>query len=266
MSSVGSRCSCAVLGVLFLAGAALADPPKPNVVFVLADDLGYGDLGCYGQKRIRTPNLDRMAAEGMRFTQFYAGSTVCAPSRCSLMTGLHTGHAHDPRQRPRPAAAGGRHRGRGAQGRRLRHRPGRQMGPGRAGHDRRPQPPGLRLLLRLPQSGPRPQLLPGLPLEERREGPDRGQRGQGRRGVEAGAIFARPVHEGGAGLRGPQPRPAVLPVPGLHDPARQQRGAAKEGNGMEVPDDAPYTERAVAAGARRTTPPWSRGWTPTWAS
>jgi len=65
----------------------------PNVIFILADDLGYGDLGCYGQKQIRTPNLDRFAAEGMRFTQAYAGSTVCAPSRCCLMTGRHTGHA-----------------------------------------------------------------------------------------------------------------------------------------------------------------------------
>ncbi len=65
---------------------------KPNLIFLFADDLGYGDLGCYGQKEIKTPNLDRMAAEGMRFTQHYAGSTVCAPSRCVLMTGLHTGH------------------------------------------------------------------------------------------------------------------------------------------------------------------------------
>ena len=64
----------------------------PNVIFVMADDLGYGDLGSYGQQQIATPNLDQMAAEGMRFTQFYAGSTVCAPSRCVLMTGLHTGH------------------------------------------------------------------------------------------------------------------------------------------------------------------------------
>lgn len=64
----------------------------PNVVLILADDLGYGDLGCYGQKRIRTPRLDRMAAEGLRFRNFYAGATVCAPSRCVLMTGLHTGH------------------------------------------------------------------------------------------------------------------------------------------------------------------------------
>ena len=66
---------------------------KPSIIFILADDLGYGDLGCYGQTKIKTPNLDKLAAEGMRFTSFYAGSTVCAPSRCALMTGLHTGHA-----------------------------------------------------------------------------------------------------------------------------------------------------------------------------
>lgn len=65
---------------------------KPNFVFILADDLGYGDLGCYGQKNIKTPHLDQMAAEGVRFTQFYAGSTVCAPSRSVLMTGQHSGH------------------------------------------------------------------------------------------------------------------------------------------------------------------------------
>ena len=65
---------------------------KPNIVFIMADDLGYGHLGCYGQEKIRTPNLDRMAAEGIRFTQAYAGCTVCAPSRSCLMTGLHTGH------------------------------------------------------------------------------------------------------------------------------------------------------------------------------
>ncbi len=67
---------------------------KPNIIFILADDLGYGDLGCYGQTEIQTPNIDRLAAEGMRFTDHYAGSTVCAPSRCSLMTGLHTGHTY----------------------------------------------------------------------------------------------------------------------------------------------------------------------------
>lgn len=66
---------------------------KPNVIFILADDLGYGDLGCYGQKKIKTPNIDRMAEQGMLFTNHYAGCTVSAPSRCSLMTGMHTGHS-----------------------------------------------------------------------------------------------------------------------------------------------------------------------------
>ena len=68
------------------------DRRAPNIVLIVADDLGYGDLGCYGQKVLRTPHIDRLAKEGLRFTDFYAGSTVCAPSRCVLMTGLHTGH------------------------------------------------------------------------------------------------------------------------------------------------------------------------------
>src|SRR6185436_12794308 len=69
----------------FGASATAASPTsKPNVIFILADDLGYGDVGCYGQKRIKTPNIDRMAAEGMRFTDAYAGAPVCAPSRCVL--------------------------------------------------------------------------------------------------------------------------------------------------------------------------------------
>jgi len=67
-------------------------PKPPNIIYILADDLGYGDLGCYGQSRIQTPNIDRLAAEGMRFTRHYSGCTVSAPSRSSLMTGLHTGH------------------------------------------------------------------------------------------------------------------------------------------------------------------------------
>jgi arylsulfatase A-like enzyme len=66
--------------------------PPPNIIYILADDLGYGDLGCYGQEKFATPHLDQLASEGIRFTRHYSGSTVCAPSRSVLMTGLHTGH------------------------------------------------------------------------------------------------------------------------------------------------------------------------------
>ncbi len=72
----------------------LAQGRKPNIIFIMADDLGWGELGCYGQQKIRTPHIDRLAAEGMRFTDAYAGSPVCAPSRCVLLTGYHTGHAY----------------------------------------------------------------------------------------------------------------------------------------------------------------------------
>lgn len=67
---------------------------KPNIIYILADDLGYGDLSCYGQEHFSTPNIDKLAAKGMRFTQHYSGSTVCAPSRSALMTGQHTGHTY----------------------------------------------------------------------------------------------------------------------------------------------------------------------------
>jgi arylsulfatase A-like enzyme len=93
------NCRClqiaVLIGLLALLHAAplQAAGPRPNIIFILADDLGYGDVGCYGQKNIQTPNIDRMAAEGLRFTDAYAGATVCAPSRCVLMTGLHVGHA-----------------------------------------------------------------------------------------------------------------------------------------------------------------------------
>ena len=83
-----------VLALAALAAPRPAAPRPPNIVLILADDLGYGEIGAYGQRRIRTPRIDRLAAEGMRFTQFYAGSTVCAPSRGALLTGLHTGHAY----------------------------------------------------------------------------------------------------------------------------------------------------------------------------
>src|SRR5215469_4020759 len=83
------------LGIAILKSrAARRRTSKPNIIFILTDDLGYGDLGCYGQQLIRTDNLDRMAAEGIRFGDFYSGSPVCAPARGSLMTGRHLGHAY----------------------------------------------------------------------------------------------------------------------------------------------------------------------------
>ncbi|HKQ93569.1 MAG TPA: arylsulfatase [Blastocatellia bacterium] len=78
--------------VLIAFAVTFSAQTRPNIIFIQADDLGYGDLSCYGQRKFRTPNIDRLAAEGMRFTQYYAGSTVCAPSRSALMTGQHTGH------------------------------------------------------------------------------------------------------------------------------------------------------------------------------
>jgi arylsulfatase A-like enzyme len=74
-------------------GSRQQKPSRPNIVLIQADDLGYGDLGAYGQSRFATPALDRLARDGIRFTEYYAGSTVCAPSRAALMTGMHTGHA-----------------------------------------------------------------------------------------------------------------------------------------------------------------------------
>ena len=101
-SGAGQRSCCLtvlLLTLLFASGLCGGTPmvnaaDKPNIIFILADDLGYGDLGCYGQRVIQTPRLDQMAAEGMKFTQLYAGNTVCAPSRSVLMTGKHMGHTH----------------------------------------------------------------------------------------------------------------------------------------------------------------------------
>ena len=82
------------VGTVVLFGPAAGADPKPNVVFIIADDLGYRELGSFGQKLIRTPTLDELARQGMRFTQHYSGNAVCAPSRCVLMTGKHPGHAY----------------------------------------------------------------------------------------------------------------------------------------------------------------------------
>jgi len=84
----------AALSLGSLEGCGVGSQRPPNVVFIMADDLGYGEVGVYGQEKIRTPSIDRIAEEGIRFTQHYSGSPVCAPSRCVLLTGLHTGHAY----------------------------------------------------------------------------------------------------------------------------------------------------------------------------
>ena len=84
------------------AGGAASKALRPNIIYVMADDLGYGHLGCYGQKEIKTPNVDRMAVEGIRLTDHYAGSAVCAPSRSVLLEGLHSGHCYVRGNRPLP--------------------------------------------------------------------------------------------------------------------------------------------------------------------
>ena len=88
MKSIKVTLGTGLLTAISLYSNAANNSSKPNIIFILCDDMGYGDLGCYGQKYIQTPNLDRMAQEGMLFTQAYAGSPVSAPSRASLMTGL----------------------------------------------------------------------------------------------------------------------------------------------------------------------------------
>ena len=77
-----------------VAAPAAKGPRKPNIIFILADDLGYAELGCYGQTKIKTPNIDRLCKAGMKFSDAYSGHAVCAPSRCTFLTGLHTGHSH----------------------------------------------------------------------------------------------------------------------------------------------------------------------------
>ncbi|MCH5378245.1 MAG: sulfatase-like hydrolase/transferase, partial [Planctomycetes bacterium] len=83
----------AILSLAFSAQGLLAESiDRPNIIYIMADDMGYGDPGCFGQQQIQTPRLDRLAAEGMRLTSYYAGCTVCRPSRLVLWTGKHAGH------------------------------------------------------------------------------------------------------------------------------------------------------------------------------
>ena len=90
LSQVGGAAALAAAGRAF--GAPAAGQRKPNIVYIMSDELGYYELSCMGNPHIKTPNIDRMAAQGVRFTQGLAGSSVCAPTRCCLMTGKHSGH------------------------------------------------------------------------------------------------------------------------------------------------------------------------------
>ena len=83
-----------LISTLFQCRSVEENSTEPNIIYILADDLGYGELGIYGQKIIRTPHIDALARDGMRFTKHYSGSPVCAPSRYMLLTGLHSGHAY----------------------------------------------------------------------------------------------------------------------------------------------------------------------------
>ena len=171
-----------MLGALLLIGPAGAAAERPNIVFIIADDLGYGDLGCNGQTEILTPNIDRLAAQGTRFTQVYAGAAVCAPSRCVLMTGLHTGHARVRDNHGERATVPASEKGQ--KGRiplepddltiaeflqigRIRHGHLRQVGTRRTGLHRRSQSPGLRPVAGVSEPGSCSRLLHSVPLAER---------------------------------------------------------------------------------------------------
>ena len=149
---------------------------RPNIVLIQADDLGYGDLSAYGQAQFATPGLDRLAREGIRFTNYYAGSTVCAPSRAALMTGLHTGHAWirgngevPLREEDVTVAMVLRDAG-------YRTAVIGKWGLGHARDDRAAGPEGIRLRLRLPRSPARASAVHRSPVSQRRAGGDRPRR------------------------------------------------------------------------------------------
>ncbi len=227
----------------FLAAAAAPAPApisRPNILLILADDLGYGDLGCYGQQRIATPHLDRLAAEGIRFTQAYAGSTVCAPSRCVLMTGRHTGHARvrgnrypDLPLRPEDLTLA-----------ELLQRAGYRTalfgkwslgGLGTTGY---PTRKGFEEWFGYFSQTHAHNYYPDLLLEQEREYLVRGNLGA-RKTVWAHDLFTERAL---AFLRRPDPRPFFLHLCWTVPHANNELGR-DTGNGMQVPSDAPYSDR-----------------------
>ena len=178
------RLAICFLSLLLLANVAVAEPTRPNIIFILCDDLAQGDLGCYGQKLIQTPRLDQMAREGTRFTQAYCGTSVCAPSRTSLMTGFaqrpcaDSRQSRNPARRPDAVAAEDRHRRADSEVGGLRDGVRRQVGNGHVRHDRQPARRRLRSFLRLQLPAPCPQLFSDLSLPRRRADRTAGQRRQ----------------------------------------------------------------------------------------
>ncbi|MEZ6108389.1 MAG: arylsulfatase [Pirellulaceae bacterium] len=258
-----------ILGIASFVGCCLSafaancqaqevDPPRLNVIIINADDLGFGDLGCYGQELIKTPRLDQMAREGMRFRNFYAGATVCAPSRCTMMTGRHNGHAWvrgnaEATYRFRPCETMTR-RSRKWLAKRVTEPRCAENGawvtkPRRRGGTT--EATGIRLLLRLSQPSPRAQLLPRIPLAKRNQGaaPQR----RGRNGAQ-GSRFRRGyateridyshdliMAEALNWVRQTADEPFLLVLtPTI--PHANNEGTRGTGNGQEVPDYGAYAD------------------------
>ena len=227
-----------LLALATVTGAGQAPQPSPappNILLIQADDLGYGDLSVYGQTKFQTPALDKLAREGIRFTQYYSGSTVCAPSRAALLTGKHTGHAWirgngglpegDVPLRAEEVTIAEVLRERG-------YRTGLvgKWGQGPAGHAGDARQTGIRLRLRLSRSAARAPPVHRSFLPQRRAG----------RGRSRARLCRRRLHEGGGGVhREGRPSP-VLPLSELHRAARR---AARPGR---------LRWRSIAASSRRS--------------
>ena len=161
---------CLLIATAVTGEAGPLNGSKPNIVLILADDLSYRDLSIWGQDRFSTPNLDRLASEGIRFTQAYAGAPECAPSRATLITGLHTGHAAVRRNRSAPRPRPPQRRGPDDRGNpeasRLRDRLFWEVGHRAAGHARHSGQAGIRRGVRILRPAPRPHVLSRLPLPQ----------------------------------------------------------------------------------------------------
>ena len=257
-----------LLVVLSAVGLVIADAPKPthpNIIFILADDLGYGDLGCYGQKRILTPNLDRMAAEGMRFTQFYAGDTVCAPSRCTLMTGMHTGHclirgnATVP-LRPQDVTVAEVLKGVG-------YRTGLvgKWGLGEAGSTGVPNRQGFDYFYGYLSQVKAHNYYPDYLWKNQQKIRIEGNVVKGGVASKRAQYSHRPFHEGSVGLRRPQSREAVLPLSRLHDSPCERRTRRERGQRYGSAERRAVLRINRGRRRRRTMRRWSRGSTRMWA-